>query len=190
MCWILRVGIWLLVVLVSGCAAGTRTAVEPAVGLRQTQVPAVPAAVPTSLAIPALDLTARIRPMDAGDCPVLNPPTVDDAYWVGCRAMPGTDSDGTVIIIGHAVAHGQGVFNELPKLAIGESVQVATANGDLTYRVTRTATYGKHGEIQAAPEMRARVPGRLVLVTCYVIDGQSTEENYVVETKLVAAQRR
>jgi LPXTG-site transpeptidase (sortase) family protein len=150
--------------------------------------PPVPSAVPTGLSIPALGLTAVVQEMAASECPVLNPPTVDEAYWVGCRSKPGTDSDGTVFIIGHAVAGGQGVFARLQQLAIGNDVLVTTASGVLTYRVERTVNYAKFGEVQDSPEVMEKVPGRLVLVTCLLgPDGSSTDKNFLAQAQLVAS---
>jgi LPXTG-site transpeptidase (sortase) family protein len=148
----------------------------------------VPSAVPTGLFIPALELSAPVQEMKASECPVLSPPTVDEAYWVGCRAKPGTDSDGTVFIIGHAVAGRQGVFARLQELAVGNDVQVTTPSGTLTYRVERTANYAKFGEVQHSPEVMEKVPGRLVLVTCLLgPDGQSTNQNFLAQAQLVAS---
>jgi LPXTG-site transpeptidase (sortase) family protein len=150
--------------------------------------PPVPIAVPTALSIPALELTAVVQEMAASECPVLNPPTVDEAYWVGCRSKPGTDSDGTVFIIGHAVAGGQGVFARLQQLAVGNDVLVTTASGTLTYRVERTVNYAKFGEVQDSPEVMDKVPGRLVLVTCLLgPDGSSTDKNFLAQAQLVAS---
>jgi sortase (surface protein transpeptidase) len=151
--------------------------------------PPVPSAVPTGLSIPALGLTAVVQELAASECPVLNPPTVDEAYWVGCRAKPGTDSAGTVFIIGHAVAGGQGVFKSLQQLAVGNDVLVTTPLGTLTYRVEHTVSYTKFGEVQDSPEVMDRVPGRLVLVTCLLgPGGASTDKNFVAQAQLVAAQ--
>jgi LPXTG-site transpeptidase (sortase) family protein len=138
-----------------------------------------------------LGLTAAVRVLSASACPVLNPPTRGDAYWVECRAKAGTDSDGTVFIIGHAVAGAPAVFNDLPRLSVGDDVEVSTASGTLTYRVDRTATYRKYGQVQQAPEVIERVPGRLVLVTCYLApDGSTTDDNFVAQAELVAASPR
>lgn len=150
--------------------------------------PPVPSAVPTGLSIPALGLTAVVQEMAASECPVLNPPTVDEAYWVGCRSKPGTDSDGTVFIIGHAVTGGQGVFARLQELAVGDDVLVTTPSGTLTYRVERTVNYAKFGEVQDSPEVMDKVPGRLVLVTCLLgPDGSSTDKNFLAQAQLVAS---
>ena len=138
--------------------------------------------------MPTIGLVASVGVMDESACPVLDPPTLDDAYWVGCRGMPGTDSDGTVFIIGHSLSGGAAVFNELPTLVAGDDVMVTTAKGTLVYRVQHTATYAKFGEVQTAPEVIDRVPGRLVLVTCMRMpDGGETDDNFVAHAELVGA---
>jgi LPXTG-site transpeptidase (sortase) family protein len=148
----------------------------------------VASAVPSSISVPALSLTAPVRVLGESACPVLNPPTLDDAYWVECRARPGTDSDGTVFIIGHSLVTGHAVFNDLQKTAVGDTVEVTTSSGRLTYRVEHTVNYAKFGEIQNSPEVLDRVPGRLVLVTCLLGPGQAeTEQNFAVQAGLVAA---
>jgi sortase (surface protein transpeptidase) len=180
-----------------GCAAesasapstSTQPTVEAPVSVAGQITPAVPSALPTGLSIPSLGLTTSVHEMKASECPVLNPPTVDEAYWVGCRAKPGTDSDGTVFIIGHAVVGGQGVFKNLQHLAVDSDVIVTTPTGTLTYRVERTVVYAKFGEIQDSPEVMEKVPGRLVLVTCLLgPGGEATDENFVAQAKLVSSE--
>lgn len=195
-----RAGIGVMALLiaasVAGCAAenpsapttSTQSTVDTPVSVAGQITPAVPSAQPTGLSIPSLALTTTVQEMKASECPVLNPPTVDEAYWVGCRAKPGTDSDGTVFIIGHAVAGGQGVFKNLQDLAVDSDVIVTTPAGTLTYRVERTVVYAKFGEIQDSPEVMEKVPGRLVLVTCLLgPEGEATDENFVAQAKLVSS---
>lgn len=145
----------------------------------------VPAAPPQQLDIPALGLSTPVETMATEQCPVLDPPTVSQAYWVQCRAQPGTDTDGTVFVIGHSVGGGQGVFDTLPELTAGSEVTLRTEHGWLVYRVEQTALYEKYGEAQRAPELRARVPGRLVLVTCFL--DAADDRNFVVYATLVSA---
>jgi|ERR1700681_2844203 LPXTG-site transpeptidase (sortase) family protein len=195
-----RAGIGVLVLLIAistaGCAAERTSAPSPSTEARvtaptpvaQSTLPAVPSAVPTALSIPALGLSAAVRVMGASACPMLNPPTRQDAYWIECRAKPGTDSDGTVFIIGHSIAGGHGVFNDLQRLSVGDDVDLSTPSGTLTYRVQRTTNHTKFGEVQHAPEVVERVPGRLVLVTCFLgPGGTETDKNFVAQAELVAA---
>jgi sortase (surface protein transpeptidase) len=194
------IGVTALLIVLSGSACEAESASAPTTSAQQASrittpipiaasvTPPVPSAVPTGLSIPALGLDAVVQEMAASECPVLNPPTVDEAYWVGCRSKPGTDSDGTVFIIGHAVAGGQGVFARLQQLVVGNDVLVTTPSGMLTYRVGRTVNYVKFGEVQDSPEVMEKVPGRLVLVTCLLApDGRSTDKNFVAQAQLVAS---
>ncbi len=140
------------------------------------------------MAIPALGLTAPVGVMNESECPVLKPPTMQDAFWVGCRAKPGTDSDGTVFIIGHSWTGGPAVFNGLQAVTVGDAVELTTPSGRLTYRVEHTVNYAKYGQIQVSPEIHDRVPGRLVLVTCFLgPNNTTTDQNFVVQAQLVAA---
>jgi LPXTG-site transpeptidase (sortase) family protein len=153
-----------------------------------TPMPLVVSAVPSSMSIPALGLTAPVGVMHESACPVLKPPTMNDAYWVGCRAKPGTDSDGTVFIIGHSWTGGRAVFNGLAEVKAGDAIELTTPSGRLTYRVEHTVNYAKFGEIQASHEVLDRVPGRLILVTCLLGPGNTTtDQNFVVQAQLVAA---
>lgn len=149
----------------------------------------VPSAPPQRVQVASLGLAATVDTMPRSQCPVLDPPTTSTAYWVQCRAMAGTDSDGTVFIVGHAIAGGDAVFNRLPEIEVGADVVVATTNGRLTYRVDETALYEKYGEAQTVPMLRERVPGRLVLVTCYPQDRATvSDRNFVAYATLVGAR--
>lgn len=181
--------------LLMGCSAAepaqthnpAPAAATAQVGAPLNSLPPVPASVPTTLQIDALGLAAEVGAMDTGACPVLNPPTNREAYWIGCRALAGTNSDGTVFIIGHTLGNGGGVFDNLHTITVGNDVRVSTANGALTYRVDRTARYDKYGAAQQASEMRERVPGRLVLVTCVSDPSAAVEQNFVAFATLVDA---
>ncbi|MEE4025429.1 class F sortase [Gordonia sp. PKS22-38] len=148
---------------------------------------AVPASEPTRLMIAPIGLDKQIRVLPESVCPTIDPPTLSDPYWLECRSQPGTDSPGTTFIAGHAVSGGDGVFNDLEDVAVGESVTVATRTGVLTYRVSSVRAYGRNGEIQSAPELREPIPGRLLLVTCRLDDAGLTDENLVVQADLVAS---
>ncbi|MFC8936250.1 class F sortase [Rhodococcus sp. NPDC057135] len=186
--------------IISGCAGAGAPAhpeVSPPAYVSSAQAseaesPAgsVVAAPPQRLDIAALGISSTVGVMESGQCPVLNPPTSDRAYWVQCRAQPGSDSDGTVFVIGHAVAGGDAIFNMLPDITVGADIVLATVNGTMVYQVEDTEVYTKHGEAQQSPQLRARVPGRLVVVTCFLDEGRVTDKNFVVYATLTAAYRR
>ena len=147
----------------------------------------VPAAAPVALTIPSIGLATEVQTMDAAACPVLNPPTIEIAYWVECRSAPGTDSDGTTFIIGHTMPAGSGVFSNLHSITPGTDVVVETPSGALTYRIERTTHYDKYGEAQRAADMRERIPGRLILVTCAPEADPVVEQNFIAFATLVGA---
>ena len=71
-----------------------------------------------------------------------------------------------------------GVFLGSPENDGGLTVD--TPAGTVDYTVTGTETYAKH-ELPGAADVWAIVPGRLVLITCFVDDdGRATDENFVV----------
>ncbi|MGW0035457.1 class F sortase [Gordonia sp. NPDC003376] len=139
--------------------------------------------------MPAAGIDTPVTVMDTTECPVLDPPGSDVAYRVGCRSEAGTDSDGTVFVIGHSIAGGDAVFDDLGRARPGDTIVLTTRRGVLTYEIAETAVYDRHGQAQLEPRLRGRVPGRLVLVTCYLgPDGTTlTDQNSVVYSTLVGA---
>ncbi|MGC0364886.1 hypothetical protein ABH922_002870 [Rhodococcus sp. 27YEA15] len=151
----------------------------------------VPMSIPNRLSIDDLGIDSEIRTMPAGACPILDPPDLDHAFWVGCRSMPGTDSDGTVFVIGHAAAGKDAVFDRLPEISAGSTVRIETDAGTVEYVVQETALYEKVGEAQSSPELRRKLPGRLVLVTCYLENGTTlSSKNFVAYASISGAVAR
>ena len=65
-------------------------------------------------------------------------------------------------------------------LEAGDTVDVRTPNGTVTYTVERTQRYRKNALADAAEVWEAS-PGRLVLITCFQrADGRVATENLVV----------
>ncbi|PVX64796.1 sortase family protein [Rhodococcus globerulus] len=187
----------ILFLLLPGCAISGQARLEAAHTSADTipadslQSQSVPMAQPTRLSIADLGIDTKVLPMPAGACPVLDPPTLADAYWVGCRSEPGTDSDGTVFVIGHAGAGTAAVFDTLPDIVAGSRVLIETDSGTLEYTVRSTALYEKFGEAQESPELRLRQPGRLVLVTCYLENGTTlSSKNFVAYAEITGALAR
>lgn len=186
-----------LFLLLPGCGVSGQTRPETAHTSVDTIPPdslqsqSVPMAQPRQLSIADLGIDVPVLPMPAGACPVLDPPTLADAYWVGCRSEPGTDSDGTVFVIGHAGAGTPAVFDTLPEIVVGSTVLIETDSGTLEYTVRSTALYEKLGEAQESPELRLRQPGRLVLVTCYLENGTTlSSKNFVAYAEITGALAR
>ncbi|MFC7620810.1 class F sortase [Microlunatus sp. GCM10028923] len=114
----------------------------------------------------------------------LVPPKTSLVYRWADRGRPGSDSGDTVYLLGHTVRSGGGVFDPLQHVEIGQSIIVETESGSLTYQVQATKMYPKN-EIQRADEVYETVPGRLVLVGCYLnADGSKQDLNFVVFAQL------
>ncbi|NYE74754.1 sortase domain-containing protein [Microlunatus parietis] len=114
----------------------------------------------------------------------LVPPETSRVYRWAERGRPGSDAGDTVYLLGHTVRAGGGVFDPLQHVELGQSIMVGTENGTLTYRVQATKMYPKN-EIQRADEVYESVPGRLVLVGCYLnADGSKQDLNFVVFAQL------
>ena len=122
--------------------------------------------VPLSLRIPRIGVAAAVEPVVA-DEGVLVPPA-DPAlvgWWAdGARAGSRT---GAVVLTGHTVRNGDGVFDDLADLRAGDTVRVDTPRGRVTYVVAVVRDLSKQQLAAAAQELFA-VDGhpRVVLVTC------------------------
>lgn len=148
---------------------------------------AVPAAPPTRIVVPAIGMNRAVRTLPASSCPTIDPPTVDDPYWIECRVMPGTDADDTVILAGHAVAGGPGVFNALGSVRVGDQVVVESASGRPVYVVDSVAAHSNTSVPEDAG-VQSPVPGRLLLVTCSVVDAGVTGDNLIVSAHLIGSE--
>ena len=121
---------------------------------------------------------------------VIDPPTLDRAYVIAPYGRPG--SDNTTYIAGHSWNRGDAVFNALldvptqqATLGVGETVVVTQDGQPYTYRVTSSRRYPK-GTLAEQDEVWRRVPGRLVLITCFQRnDGAASRDNLVVVAELV-----
>jgi LPXTG-site transpeptidase (sortase) family protein len=139
-------------------------------------------ASPVRLIVPAIDLRARVVPIEVDPDGVLFPPDdVDRVGWWRRSAQPGSGS-GQTLLTGHSVSHGDGVMDDLGRLRAGDQVMVRTAEGTVRYETTRTATYSR----AELARNRARLFGqgreehRLVLITCTDWDGAEYRSNTVV----------
>lgn len=140
---------------------------------------------PVHLRIPRLDVTTDVVAVDA-EGGVLVPPA-DPAlvgWWTdGARAG---SPDGAVVLTGHTVHSGGGVFDDLASLERSDVIEVTTTRGTLTYLVTEVRDLSKAQLASVAGDLfgssgRARV----VLVTCTDWDG----ERYLGNTVVVARSR-
>jgi LPXTG-site transpeptidase (sortase) family protein len=132
-----------------------------------------------SLSIPKLGVAAPLVPIAAEDR-VLNPPKDPKlvGWWSG-GAAPGDDT-GSTLMVGHTVSTGGGVFDDIDRLAAGDSVTVEIGTGVLSYTVDTVEVLGKSEFANQAEELFSQdVSGRLVLVTCEDWDGNVYNSNVV-----------
>lgn len=144
-----------------------------------------------TLRIDALGIAAPIDGMKAKNG-VIDPPTHDAAYWLSDYGAPSAKATNTVYLVGHSWSKGPAVFNSFTdaasqqsKIPVGTTIVVAAGSGPLTYVVDATATYAK-SQLTTTKDVWSIVPGRLVLITCFLHEGvDRSPDNFVVFAHLV-----
>ncbi|MGY1762427.1 class F sortase [Geodermatophilus sp. SYSU D00779] len=110
-------------------------------------VPPLPAATPTRLDIPAIDVTTGLLQLGLDpDGTVEVPPLSEDAPAGWYRHSPTPGELGPAVILGHvdSAEHGAGVFFQLGALRPGDTVDVARADGTTAvFSVDRVVSYLK-----------------------------------------------
>ncbi|MFJ4434761.1 class F sortase [Streptomyces sp. NPDC088923] len=104
----------------------------------------MPAARPTRLTIPALDVSTPLERLGLDTHQVLEPPhDPDQAGWYERGAEPGTR--GPAVIAGHVTWNGaKAVFFDLARLRPGQRIEVRRADGTTAvFHVTRVSQYPK-----------------------------------------------
>jgi hypothetical protein len=135
--------------------------------------------------VPAIGLRAQVEPLDAGP-DGLSPPRIDRLYWWRARGIPGPAATDTIFVTGHSVRDPTvtGVLERLQDVRPGGQIVIQTAEGRSTYTVDRAWTVPRV-QIVEDDELFAAVPGRLVLVGCYLRpDGLPQTDNVVVVATL------
>lgn len=136
--------------------------------------------VPRLLVIPSLGVRAAVAPV-SGRTGELTPP--DDprlAGWWQEGARAGAPN-GSVVVVGHTVRSGGGVFDHLAGLRPGDDASLRTATGWVRYDVTESRTLSVEELARRAGALFTRTgPGRLVLVTCTGFDGEIYRARTVV----------
>ncbi|MDQ0730708.1 hypothetical protein QFZ57_001502 [Arthrobacter sp. B1I2] len=121
-----------------------------AVGMDQAVLPLSPTAQETSLGS-------------------IVPPPTTDAYWLTPYGMPGAGSTNTTYIVGHSWEGLATPFNEISTRAkTGDLLTVTTAQGPLVFTIDKITTEYKDTLKDSA--IWDKVPGGLVLITCYTED--------------------
>lgn len=175
----------------SAAPAPTTTAAAPASGTADAiqSLPVAPALptveaegpAPVTLSVPALDVSgATVRPVGVEEDGEMEVPPADEVGWYRYGARPG-DAGGAVLAAHIAYNGVDGVFRHLADLAVGDTVDVAFADGAARrFVVTEMARYPK-SELPAelwAPDGDSR----LALVTCggeFDAAADSYEDNVV-----------
>ena len=155
----------------------------PAPAARHTPSSSVHLVIPSvDLDLPLLALTPRRG--------VIDPPLLTAGYWIEPYGEPVGAADqavNTLYLAAHSAGQGDDGFDPLltadhrgSALEAGDTIDVRTPNGTVTYTVERTQKYGKN-ELAGAADVWEASPGRLVLITCFQrADGRASTENLVV----------
>lgn len=113
----------------------------------------------------------------------LNPVNELPVWW-GESGLPGTETTQTVLIAGHNYSKRIAPFRALRVVQPGDHVLLRTPNGVLEYAVQSAGPLAK-GSLLAQNDLRKPVAGRLILANCDVVDGEPTDNNYIVIAQLV-----
>jgi hypothetical protein len=156
---------------------------SPTPTARHTPSSSVHLVIPSvDLDLPLLALTPRRG--------VIDPPLLTAGYWIEPYGAPVGAADeavNTLYIAAHSAGDGVDGFDPLlaadhrgSALEAGDTIDVRTPEGTVTYTVQRTQRYGKD-ELAGAADVWEASPGRLVLITCFQrADGRASTENLVV----------
>ena len=107
--------------------------------------------------------------------------------------QPGTNTTGTVYLIGHASATKPAIFTNLYKLVAGDDIAVTTSNGTLHYTVQQVVVLDKN-DWSTSTYANEQIPGRLILGTCYhgsdahIGSSGSSKENVIIVAQLASAE--
>jgi LPXTG-site transpeptidase (sortase) family protein len=175
-------GTWLLALAIVLAVVGVvRDQQSPDVQAQPAPVSVEPAA-PVRLIVPAIDLRARVVPIEVDPDGVLFPPDdVDEVGWWRRSAEPGSNG-GQTLMAGHTVSEGHGVMDDLGKLRTGDAVRVRTSEGTIRYETTGKTVYSRAELAAKAKRLfgQDRDDNRLVLITCTDWDGDVYRSNVVV----------
>lgn len=159
--------------------AATPTGSLPAISTRQSSeaAPEAPAAgagsPPLHIVYEAVGMDQTVLPLspteqetEAGS---IVPPRTDDAFWLNTYGMPGGESTNTTYIVGHSWEGRSSPFNNISAGAkAGDQLTITTGEGPLNYIIDEVTTEDKD-TLKDSP-IWVKVPGKLVLITCYTAD--------------------
>lgn len=138
----------------------------------------VPLAAPIRLVVPDQSVDAAVEEYTnqqvAAEGGWVNPLHRDVVAWWSGGGTPGIPADNTVYLYGH-VSSKPAVFNWLADAAIGDTIDLTTSAGTISYLVTEVLPPVLKSELPNVPEVAAAVPGRLVLIGCHRDEDQGTK---------------
>ncbi|MGV9409837.1 class F sortase [Nocardia sp. NPDC003693] len=192
-----RARLWLVgaaaIALIAGCSSESATLPPP----DRSPVPSrIEATAAAGVIAPAEPTAIELR-SPAGETYLSSPlnaeklmrvgqrlnPVNELPVWWGESGVPGTDTKETVLVAGHNYSKRVAPFRSLRVVQPGDLVLLSTPNGVLRYTVERTTPLPK-GSLLSQNELRDHVPGRLILANCDVVDGEPTDNNYLVIAQL------
>lgn len=152
--------------------ASPRAAVQSPAGA-EGSMPAGPVSPPLHITYPAVGMDQAVLPLSPTEQEAslgsIVPPPTPDAYWLAPYGTPGQGSTNTTYIVGHSWEGRPSPFNEISSRAQpGDRLTVSTAQGPLVFTVDAITTEYKDTLRDSA--IWDRVPGRLVLITCFTQD--------------------
>jgi hypothetical protein len=164
----------------------------------------VPAALPQYLAIyqpggkQLLATKERIGKIHVGKTndhwDPIEPPIWDQVVYWDTSALPGTDSDGTTYVYGHACKHHTCPFTALGLMSpselrqlLGGKIVVRTSRGTLTYTIDTIGALSKTGNHTLSTVSTAKSGNRFGIVLCQYDEFYSTN-NYYLEGLLTSAK--
>lgn len=131
------------------------------------------ASQPVHIVYPAVGMDQAVLPLSPTEQEAslgsLIPPPTPDAYWLTPYGTPGQGSTNTTYIVGHSWEGRPSPFNEISSRAQpGDRLTISTAQGPLVFTVDEITTEYKDTLRDSA--IWDRVPGRLILITCFTED--------------------
>lgn len=137
---------------------------------------------PTHIRYPAVGMDQSVLPLSSSaqesGTRSITPPQTLEAYWLTAYGSPGRGSVNTTYIVGHSSDGVVTAFNNLSSRArVGDQLTVTTADGPQPYQVLAVSTENK--STLKDSQIWAKVPGKVVLVSCHTADLWGT--NIIVE---------
>lgn len=138
------------------------------------------AGAPVTVRVPAIGVDAPVDPVSVRGSELDPPADPARVGWWAQGARPG-DRYGAVVLTGHTVHGGGGVFDDLESLEPGDEISVGLARRASSYVVQEVETVSRAELAERSVELLGRRgPARLVLVTCEDWDGAAYTSSVVV----------